>query len=141
MDQTGGGGADATSGGSVPDLTAEELALLAGEGVDRPSHEYALFAEAASEDDWKKDAAKREHARTQRFRDHFDLMVVCSMWVLVVGFWILAAAWASNIALGPMAWLKEDQINDLQGILTGGLLLGFLTKHIERRIEDKNSVA
>lgn len=137
-DGRGEGGDEGGAGGSVPGLTPGELALLAGEIGTGASHEYALFAEAATEEDWKKDAARREHARTQRFRDHFDLMVVASMWVLISGFWVLAAVWALNVALGPVAWLKDDQVNDLQGILTGGLLLGFLTKHIERRIDDKN---
>lgn len=133
-----GGVGEAAEGGSLPDLTPEDEAVLRGDLGNGAYEEYALFAEAASEGDWKKDAAKREHDRTQRFRDHFDKMVVCSMWVIVSGFWLLAAVWASNIILGPFAWLDKDQIHGLQGVITGGLLLGLLTKHIERRVEDRH---
>lgn len=123
----------------LPDLTPEDKALLAGEGGNgTAAREFALFNKGASADDWKRDAARREHDRTQRFRDHFDRMVVSSMWVIVVGFWGLAAVWAINVALGPRAWLEKDQVHALQGLITGGLLLGLLTKHIERRVEDRH---
>lgn len=132
-----GEGDDETRDVNLPQLTPEEEALLRGDIGNGTSEEYALFADAASEDDWKKDAAKREHVRTQSFRDHFDKMVVGTMWVIVFGFWFLAIIWAINLTFGPYAWLDKDQLHNLQGLLTGGLLLGLLTKHIERRVEDK----
>lgn len=131
------GADDLNEGGFLPGLTPEEEAVLRGDLGNGAYGEYALFAEAASEGDWKKDAAKQEHHRTQRFRDHFDRMVVGTMWVIVVGFWLLAIIWGINLIAGSHAWLDKDQMYNLQGLLTGGLLLGLLTKHIERRVEDR----
>ena len=61
-------------------------------------------------------------------------MVIVLIVFVIFGFIILAAVWGVNIVMGPSKWLTDDQMHDLQGILTGGLIIGLVSDHVKRRM-------
>lgn len=120
--------------------SAAEQSLLAGPdtpitGDDTATAEARQFNSGLSERDVRREALESDHDRSEKFRNHFELAIIGMMWVVVTGFLILALVWAFNIGLpSKYRWLDKDQIHDLQGILTGGLLIGLIGDHVKRRM-------
>ena len=80
-----------------------------------------------------REANEADHDRSEFFRNSFERLVVQLVVFVAWGFMGLALLWGTNIMLGRYAWLTEEQMRDLQAILTGGLILGLVGDHVKRR--------
>jgi hypothetical protein len=80
-------------------------------------------------------AEENEHNRDQRFKEQFEIISLVAMWVLAAGMFIAAAIWFYHLVT-PYSWprLCQDQIDDIQSLLTGGLIVGILANHFQKRI-------
>jgi len=97
--------------------------------------EAAQFASGKSGREIAREAEEAEHDRAERFRGHFEIISIILIWVLAIGFILIGLAWLFHI-LGPAdrRWLEEDRVDDLRGLLTGGLIVGVLTDHLRKRL-------
>ena len=127
--------AEGGKGKKVRILTpGEKTEFEQGEGpADSGQKEAQQLGRGASKRDLAAEALQNDHDRSELFRGVFEKLVIALVCFLGVGFTILAVVWGINIILGPWAWLTDDQMHDLQGILTGGLLLGLVGDHVKRR--------
>lgn len=82
-----------------------------------------------------REAEVAEHKRTEKFRQHFERIALGFLYGLAVGLIIIGAAWLYHLVT-PYCWhwLTADQLDDLQGLLTGGLIVGILTDHFRKRL-------
>lgn len=118
-------------------LSAEEKARL--EQKNGAEDEGTLEALAVKQNIYERDldneAKENDHDRKEKFRGNFELAMIYMMWSAVVGFLFLAAVWLANLTLPPcFRWLSEREIFGIQGILTGGLIIGLVSDHIKRRM-------
>lgn len=105
------------------------------EADDASAAEARQLSSGRSARDLKRESEESDHDRSEKFRNHFERAMIFLMWIVVIGFLGLAAVWAINMALPEkVRWLDNDQIHDLQGILTGGLLIGLVSEHVKRRV-------
>lgn len=81
------------------------------------------------------EAAQNEFNRDQKFKDHFELISLATMWILAAGMLIAGIIWFYHLVT-PLTWprLCSDQIDDIQALLTGGLIVGILANHFKKRI-------
>lgn len=128
------------------------LGAAEAEGIDAPppeddqaAKEAAQLASGAAIKDLEREARENEHRRTQEFRDHFELLSLGMLYVLFLGFIILAAAWVLHLVLPEKsqtgdyvyylhAWLTKDQLDDISGVLAGGVIAGLVVDHFKRRM-------
>jgi hypothetical protein len=83
----------------------------------------------------EREAAEQEHDRNQKFRNHFEKIAIGALWILAFGLLAIALIWLYHMVT-PICWhwLDIEQLDDLQGILTGGLIVGVLTDHFRKRL-------
>lgn len=116
--------------------SAEERDILAGGPgqEDKADAEARQFASGKPARDLQREAEEGEADRIQRFRDHFEWAMIGTLWVVVIGYLAMAGVWAFNLCLPEaMRPLSSEELTDLGGVLTGGLLIGLLSKHFEKR--------
>lgn len=81
------------------------------------------------------EAAKREHGRTERFRDHVAIAILFLFWL---GFAILVASavlWCVNFILPESrAFLTQNQADRIISFLTGSGVTTFVTKYAKKRL-------
>ena len=105
------------------------------EADDPAAAEARQLSSGLSARDLKRESEESDHDRSEKFRNHFENAIIVMMWVVVFGFLALAAVWAINMGLPEKArWLSKDQMHDLQGVLTGGLLIGLVSEHVKKRV-------
>lgn len=123
------------SGVDVPSLSIEEEGIVQGD--DSKSAKEALeLSSGLPEREIKKRALEAEAKRTEKFRDHFEGLAVWSLY-LIWGFLVLVGiVWAYHLIVPP-CWprLPEDQVRNLQAIITGGFLAGIAGGFLKRRLE------
>lgn len=89
----------------------------------------------------KEAAAESDHKRTERFRNHFETVMIVSLWILAASMAVLGAVWIWHLITPEHSywhWLDESQIEKLQDILTGGLVAGLVADHLRRRLGRDN---
>lgn len=120
--------------------SVEERTLLEGPSPsggleDAAAQEAKQLSSGRSVRDIRREAEESDHDRSENFRDHFEKAIIFMMWVVMLGFLGLALVWAINMCIHTdLRWLTEDQMHDLQGVLTGGLLIGLVGDHVKRRM-------
>ena len=120
---------------SVEERTLLEGPSSADGSEDAASAEAKQLGSGKSVRDIRREAEESDHDRTEHFRDQFEKAIIFMMWVVMLGFLGLALVWAINMCLHEdLRWLDEDQMHDLQGVLTGGLLIGLVGDHVKRRM-------
>lgn len=122
----------------VPQLSADDRRALDpadSVGDDSATNEAKLFGEGLSEDDIRKAAAKREHERSENFKDHYEWLMIFSLWGAALVLLAIGLTWLWHV-LAPtcLHYLDTERIAKLQNLITGGVLLGILSSHIKKRI-------
>lgn len=117
-------------------LTPDEKAEFeqAEGSADLGQKEAQQLGRGANKRDLAAEAVQNDHDRSEWFRNIFEKTVISLIVFVVAGFGILTVVWGVNIALGPMKWLTDDQMHDLQGVLTGALIIGLVSDHVKRRV-------
>jgi hypothetical protein len=110
------------------------------DGDSLANQEASLMDEAGDEarsweelrDGFKEDGLKR----TERFKVHFDLILVITLYVMATGVAIFAMCWALHIILPDcLHWLNDKQIERIQNLVTGGLLFGIISEQFKRKTD------
>jgi hypothetical protein len=79
-------------------------------------------------------ANEREHARSQKFKDHFEMIAIVGLWLAAVCVFVIGVALAMHMLIPEHRhWLSGEQIASLKGLFTGGLLAGLMTNHFKKR--------
>ena len=120
---------------TIPRLSEDAKADLEQTSGDQDTaqREAQQLGRNADKRDLAREANEADHDRSEFFRNSFERLVVQLVVFVAWGFMGLALLWGTNIMLGRYAWLTEEQMRDLQGILTGGLILGLVGDHVKRR--------
>lgn len=121
----------------IPGLPDDERIALSLEGDlgDAALKEATQLSSGRSEDELRAEAAENEHNRNENFRDLFNDLVSIGMMCAFVAVLALAAVWVWHL-LTPcqLHWLSRDQIDHIQGMITGGVLAALVGDHFKRRL-------
>lgn len=120
----------------IPGLPPTEQAASS----DSASNEQA-FAELeqlsrnASPEELQRDAERREHTRNQRFRQHFEDIAICALWLAALAITLVGGVWLWHMAAPlKLRWLSSEDVSHLQSIMTAGLLVGVIGNHFKKRL-------
>jgi hypothetical protein len=121
----------------IPGLSpAEVLALDESSPIgDSSLKEAKQLTRGLSSEDLAKEAASREHHRTEAFKDHFENIAIVGLWVIAILFLAVGFTWFWHL-LTPASWhyLNTDQVSKLQNIVTGGILTTIAANHVKKRV-------
>lgn len=117
----------------VLQAAAQEVSRGDG-GIDTGNLEAQSLNRGLTTRDLKRETEEREHDRSQAFKGHFELMAIIAFWVMFLVFIAVGSIWALHLIVPQWGWLKHDQTDDLQGLLTGGVIAGVLADHVRRRM-------
>ena len=120
----------------IPGVPVEERdAQLRLSDAAVSADEAVQLTSGKSEDEIKKEALRRDHERSEKFKDHFERITVVGLYVMAGGAFAFAATWAWH-ALVPecWGWLDPDRLSNIQNIVTGGVLAGLIADQFRRRL-------
>lgn len=114
----------------VPPLSEEEKKAVASSD-ERSAAETKQIASGLSEQ-----ALRREAERTEAFRDHFERLALLTLYIAWGVLILIAMVWTYHL-IAPPEWprLPDDQVKQLQGIITGSILAGIIGGHMKRRLD------
>ena len=117
----------------IPSLPpSESQALEADSQADGGLREAALFGSGKHLKDW---ADENEHFRNEVFRDHFEKVAICALWLISGLFAAVAAIWFWHLLLPERwHWLSPEGVSKIQNIVTGGILTSLATGHFKKRL-------
>jgi hypothetical protein len=126
------------SSGLIPGLPSVEQADAEGppiDCIDKGTREAAIFASGAPEEDIKKKALTAEAERTEKFRDHYEKVAICALWIVSALFLVVVLIWFYHIVMPDgWQWLPPDHIARLQSLMTGGVLASLAGTHMKKRL-------
>jgi len=103
--------------------------------MDTGLKEAKLLSKNLSSDDIAIAAANSEHNRTENFRDHFERIAICGLWLLAGLILVAGLAWFWHL-LTPERWhwLSMDAVARLQNLLTGGIFATLAGGYLKKRM-------
>ncbi|AFW00670.1 hypothetical protein BAR24_03605 [Gluconobacter oxydans] len=122
----------------IPGLSPEEEEALSGSGEksDSGTAESRMFASGKSADEIKQKAEEAEANRTEKFKDHFENLIVCGVYASAFFFGLVCLCWLLNIIFpDKWRWLSAAEISKLQGFVTGGVIASTALGQIKKRIQ------
>ncbi|MCP5398245.1 MAG: hypothetical protein R3E11_01915 [Sphingobium sp.] len=122
-------------------LPPDELAALksGGQGASDPlgrdpaEREAELLGQALSEDHIRKLAAGDDYRRGKKFKDQFEIIAICAMWLFALGGGAVGITWLLHV-LSIWQWLPKDSLLQVQNLLTGGILVSLFADHFRKRL-------
>ena len=100
--------------------TSEEIQLSSGKSSD-VIHSEAIVAEAR---------------RIERFRNHFEnLIVITTVYLVWLAMVIVGLIWFYHLIAPPgLPRLPDTQVNTIQSIVTASMLSGIASKRLKKRL-------
>jgi hypothetical protein len=132
-------GADSEPKKQIPQSVVDAEEPAPGE-IDVGAQEARQLSRGLPVRDLKVEADEAEHRRTESFRDHFERVAICALWVLFSSMGVIGGVWIWNLIMpvhSPAHWLDSDQMEKLQDILTGGIIAGLVADHFKRRMDHR----
>ncbi len=104
-------------------------------GSDTGLKEANLLGKNLTEEEIASAAANSEHNRTEKFRDHFEHIAICGLWLVAALVLAAALAWFWHL-ITPESWhwLTADAVGKLQNLLTGGIFATLAAGHLKKRM-------
>lgn len=96
---------------------------------DKAEQEAASIGNGSLEED----AAKKEHGRDQRFKEHFSCAALIIMWLSLTIVSLMAFIWAYHF-LTPWHFLDHTQVDKIQSMLFSGIIASVAQTYIKKRI-------
>jgi hypothetical protein len=123
---------------TIPGLSPTEIAALDDASVTDVAKsllEARQLSSGKSLEELANDSRNNEHARNERFRDHFERIAICGLWVICAMFLIVGLTWFWHL-LTPQSWhwLGADEVAKLQNVVTGGIIASIAAGHIKKRL-------
>jgi hypothetical protein len=133
----------------VPEAAPLEAQPGPADYNDPALKEAVQFSTKKSAQQLADEARQRDHYRGEKFRDNFEILAICSMYLIFATMCIFGIVWILHMLLPDHCdsakcliygikfcrWLSSDQITILQDIVTGGLIGGILADHFKRRMD------
>jgi hypothetical protein len=125
----------------LPPLTDDERAAIgAGPNNDsRSTAEAQQLSSGLSSEEIQRRAEENEAKRTEAFRNHFERLAVVTLYGAWAILMLLGLTWVYHLVASP-CWprLPDAQIDHIQSIITGGILVGLAGGHFKRRLGGGN---
>jgi hypothetical protein len=121
----------------IPGLPAIEKAALAAnsDSAKAALKEAKQLSSGRTLQELEEDAKRAEHARDQGFRDLFEKLVKAGMLGAFGAVMLMGAAWIWHLITPEnWQWLSEQQIDHIQGMVTGGVIAVVVGDHFKRRL-------
>jgi hypothetical protein len=85
----------------------------------------------------KEEAEKAAFGRIEKFKEHFDKIILCGLYLSACGAAVFAIIWGLHVILpSECHWLDSTQLETMQNILTGGVLAGLISEQFKKRTTD-----
>lgn len=118
----------------LPPDELEALESGARMECDPAELEAELLARALGEEDIRKLAAGDDYRRGKKFKDQFEIIAICGMWLFALGGGAVSITWLLHV-LSIWQWLSPDALGHVQNLLTGGVMMSLFTRHFRKRLE------
>lgn len=120
----------------IPGIPDEEKASAKASETDNLStSEARQLSSGLSEKALKDKAKRRDHERSEIFKDHFEKIAVFALHLIATGIAIFSIVWTYHIlARLSWHWLDNEQISTIQNIFTGGVLAGIIAGQFRKRL-------
>ena len=121
---------------NIPDKIAEVESARSGGRFDRRgAKEAKQLSSGKSANELREEAEKAEADRTEAFRNHFERLAILSLYVIWFAIIIVGLTWLYHL-IAPPFWphLPEEQVNNIQAIVTGGVIAGIASGHMKKRL-------
>lgn len=124
---------------TIPGLPPEEEQAVRadsdGAKGSTAAAEARQIASGLPADELARQARELEHGRTQRFRNHFEILIIGGMYSFAITLAVIGATWLWHlITPEQLHWLKSDALAHVQNIFTGGILAGVIAEHFKKRL-------
>lgn len=94
-----------------------------------------MFGSGVSAARMREQSAQNEHTRSEKFRDHFERIVLCALYGIAFIFLVLGGVWFWHlVAPEHLLWLSPDDVSRLQNFVTGGVIATIAGGHIKKRL-------
>lgn len=119
----------------IPGLPPEEAATLKQANVDGDTgqQEAKILTRDFTKAQIEKEAATREHQRSEWFKDHFERLAIISLYAVFLIFLTVGGIWFWHL-LTPWPFLTPEQVKAIQNIATGGIIASIATGHAKKRL-------
>lgn len=119
----------------IPPLREDEVAVADQPGNLAAPNEAVQLGSGRSSAELRREAENNEHGRTEKFRNHFERIVVIGLYGLAGVFLIVSLIWFWHLVMPEQArWLTPDDISRLQNFVTGGVIATIAGGHVKRRL-------
>lgn len=106
---------------------------------DAGVQEAGLLGNDWSEDKIKQNAKLNEYERSEKFKNHFERIVIYALWGVVGIIALMFLVWILHLILPEKChWLSKQQTDYLQTILVGsvsGVISTIAAKHLKKRLD------
>ncbi|MGN6124803.1 MAG: hypothetical protein ACTHOJ_17805 [Sphingomonas oligoaromativorans] len=103
--------------------------------LDAAQQEAADFSSGKSRDELAEEAFRGEHRRNEKFRNHFEVMAICALWITAFAVTGIGSVWLLHMVLpAKYRWLSSEDLSHIQSIVTAGLLVGVIGNHFKKRL-------
>lgn len=119
----------------VPDLPAPSALDIQDEFSDTALKEAKLLGSDFDEKEIKSRQAAAEYKRNENFKNHFERITICGLWLVAAVALVLGTAWFWHV-LSPESWhwLSVDQVSKIQNFMTGGIVAAVASGHVKKRL-------
>ncbi|MFV2053613.1 hypothetical protein [Aliiroseovarius sp. YM-037] len=120
----------------IPEHSAEKEAAQKDTPFDRKATQEAKqLSSGRSAKELEEDARKAEALRTEKFRNHFEILAVISLYIVWAAIVAVGLTWLYHL-IAPACWprLPEEQVGNIQAIVTGGVIAGIASGHMKKRL-------
>lgn len=122
----------------VPGPTEDDAKILEPSpdaAVDTGTKEAALLTRGKTEKELKKEAALKEHDRSQKFKDHFERIAIGLLWIAAASLLVIFMSWLWHMVTPScLHYLDSEQLAKLQYLFTGGIVVGVVSGHLKKRL-------
>lgn len=103
--------------------------------ADGSEREAQLLEQGLTEQEIAKQAAKDDYDRGRRFKDHFEQIAICGMWIGALALLVVGLSWLWHLLMpGRWRWLADTDMDKLQNIFAGGILISAFADHFRKRV-------
>ena len=115
----------------IPRGHADTAASRVGAGDNAAQREAQAFAEGTLEEQSK----RREHRRSERFRDHVSLAALVVVWLIFALFAVAMLILAFHYFMPTRwGWLDKDQLDTLRTVVFSGAITSTATAYFVKRV-------
>lgn len=103
--------------------------------TDSGLREAELLGRNLSAEEIRRLAERNEHERNEKFRNHFEIIAIISLWGFFILFAGLILTWFWHyLTPACLHWLTTEQLSKVQTLATGGIVATIAAGHMKKRL-------